>query len=119
MCIGKCENLIISQLQKYSPRPANEFLLHTVGTIGKLKKKSNKKFIFKNYTSQAEELPFHKCIYFYIFSPMQYAYMWELDLKYFEKYFDTWLHHKEIYIAIGKYKNLKKITFEKKNYKSS
>ena len=39
ICIGKCKNVIIFQLQNKSPSPANEFLVHTVGSIGKLEKK--------------------------------------------------------------------------------
>ena len=46
--IGKCENVIIFQLQKNSPSPAYEFLLHTVGAVGKFKR-SNIKLILKVY----------------------------------------------------------------------
>ena len=37
--IGKCNNVKINKLKKIYTSPANEFLLHTVEAIGKLKVK--------------------------------------------------------------------------------
>ena len=59
LMIEKCENLIIFQLQKKLRSPANEFLLHVVGAIGKFKK-SNKKLILKKCTSPVKKFLFHK-----------------------------------------------------------
>ena len=45
-------------MQKISPSPANEFLLHTVGAIGK--KKENK-VIWKKCTSPVNEFSLYNC----------------------------------------------------------
>ena len=55
ICMEKSENLIIL-LQKYSPCPANKFLVHTVGATGKLK--NSKKNNFEKFTSPADEFLF-------------------------------------------------------------
>ena len=39
LMIEKQENVIILLITKKTPNPANEFFLHTVGTIRKLRKK--------------------------------------------------------------------------------
>ena len=46
-------------IEKNSPSPANEFLLHSAGALVIIK--SNKKLIFKNCTSPANEFLVHKC----------------------------------------------------------
>ena len=46
-------------MKKKSPSPANEFLLHTVESIGKLKKKKANEF-FEKYISPSNEFLLHR-----------------------------------------------------------